>query len=563
MRSLDNASISVKTGIAPIFGSIMMLIIGLVFSNVYSQINASNDVFAKAAQQVSNVREASFQISKAHSDLLRAIGWRQGNVEDKMINKAIDSVKTSIEKATLSIARAKEEDSGDTAEMLEAVHNQVKEYAKSAYAVISVIKEDPDIALLSLNDTNKRSQDIEVSAANMADKVIEEQSASKKKMGETMKSGAMQIGVCIGLSIFLSLLAGFFSSRAISVPIQKMTDIMKRLANGDKSVDIPGRDRRDEIGSMAAAVVVFKENMIRNDELASEAAKQQEVLKLQALEERRKLADQFGITVKKIVESLSSSASQLEHESKDLSGLAADATQRTAEVANSTEQASSNATTAASAAAELSSSIKEISQQASNSSRISQEAVSEVKRAGEAVESLAIAAKSIGDVVQLIQDIASQTNLLALNATIEAARAGEAGKGFAVVAGEVKALANQTAKATDEIAGQINSIQNRTSGAVEAIKTIGETIQKVNEIAMGISAAVEEQTAATDEIARSVNSAASETKKAASNVQSVRQAASKTGQASSSVLGAASELSGQANNLRTEVDSFIQNLRSS
>ena len=349
--------------------------------------------------------------------------------------------------------------------------------------------------------------------------------------------------------------------RSIVGPVNSMTVAMGSLAKGDLSTDVPALDKTDEIGNMAQAVQVFKDNAIRTKEMEAEAEEQ----KHKAEEEKRQLmltmANDFETSVGGVVDSVSSASTEMQSSASSLSATAEETSKQASTVAAASEEASTNVQTVAAASEELSSSISEISRQVSQSTQIAGTAVAEVDGANEKVKGLADAANKIGEVVALITDIADQTNLLALNATIEAARAGEAGKGFAVVASEVKNLANATAKATEEISAQIGGIQGATQEAVEAIGSIGSTINQMNEIASTIAAAVEEQGAATQEIARNVEQAAAGTNEVSSNISGVNQAADETGQSAEQMLSAATELSQQSETLRGEVDKFLDNIR--
>ena len=274
-----------------------------------------------------------------------------------------------------------------------------------------------------------------------------------------------------------------------------------------------------------------------------------------------KMIEDFETNVKTVVDQVAAASTEMRATAESMAASSEESVRQSNAVAAAAEEATSNVQTVASASEELSSSISEISRQVSQSSKIAQEAVQEAERTNITVQGLAEASTKIGDVVNLINDIASQTNLLALNATIEAARAGEAGKGFAVVASEVKNLANQTARATEDISSQISAIQDATTGAVDAIQGIGKTIDQVNEIAGTIAAAVEQQGAATNEISRNVQEAATGTQQVSQNIQSVSQAANEAGQGASEVLSAAEELSKQSEVLGNEVDKFLENVK--
>ncbi len=364
----------------------------------------------------------------------------------------------------------------------------------------------------------------------------------------------------VGIAI-LVLALGTLIGRGISSPIGGMTESMSRLADGHLDTEVPSQDYGNELGRMASAVQVFKEHAIEVKQLEAEQKANEERQAQEKRDMMLKMADEFEGSVGGVVNSVSSSATEMQSSATTLSATAEQTSKQSTTVAAASEEASSNVQTVASAAEELSSSIAEISRQVAQSTQISSTAVAEVEGANTQVQGLADAARKIGEVVALITDIADQTNLLALNATIEAARAGEAGKGFAVVASEVKNLANQTAKATEEISSQIGGIQHATDDAVQAIGSIGGIINQMNEIASTIAAAVEEQGAATQEIARNVEQASAGTGEVSSNIAGVTQAAAETGEAANQMLGAANELSRQSEVLRGEVDKFLANIR--
>ncbi len=363
------------------------------------------------------------------------------------------------------------------------------------------------------------------------------------------------------LSVVLVCGLSFLIGRSISNALASMVSAMTRLAGGDVRMAIPGLGRRDEIGEMADAVEVFKNNMIEAERLRAE----QRVAERRQAEQRKadmhELADAFEGAVGEIVETVSSAATELEA-SADTLTQAAERSQRLATtVASASEEASTNVQSVSSASEELTSSVNEISRQVQESSRVASEAVDQAQKTNGRVSELSKAASRIGDVVELINTIAGQTNLLALNATIEAARAGEAGRGFAVVASEVKALAEQTAKATGEISQQISGIQAATQDSVAAIKEIGDTIGRMSEISSTIAAAVEEQGAATQEISRNIQHAATGTQQVSSNITDVQHGATETGSASAQVHSAAKSLSSESNRLKLEVGKFLNSVR--
>ena len=363
------------------------------------------------------------------------------------------------------------------------------------------------------------------------------------------------------LSLLMGLGVSFVVSRGITRPIRAMTTAMQSLAKGDMSTQIPTTDSKDEIGEMAKSVEVFKVNMIEADRLRAE----QEALKQRAAEERRKamidLAGRFEATAGSIVTGVTAQATELQATAQSMASSAEETSRQSSTVAAASEQATQNVNTVAAATEQLAASVREILQRVTESTGLTNETAKAASSANTDMVALASAMERIGQVVGLISGIAGQTNLLALNATIEAARAGDAGKGFAVVASEVKALANQTAKATEEISAQISAIQAATQGSVRAIQGIVTRIGQVNETAGAIAAAVEEQGAATAEIARNVAEAAKGTVEVTNNISGVNAAAQQSGVAASEVLAAASSLSQNSEELKVQVEAFLREVR--
>ena len=362
-----------------------------------------------------------------------------------------------------------------------------------------------------------------------------------------------------GALVFGALLA-WLIGRGIANPVTGMTAAMRTLAAGDTAVEIPSTGRKDEIGEMAATVQVFKDSMIEAERLRAE----QQAEQARQIERGQKIESSvraFETSITGVVDSVASAATELRSTAQSMAATSEETTRQSTTVAAASEQATQNVQTVASAAEELSASIREITQQVTQASAVIQEGVRQTMESNEQVQGLAATAEKIGGVVQIISDIAGQTNLLALNATIEAARAGDAGKGFAVVASEVKALANQTAKATDEIASQIKAIQEATRIAARSIASVTETIGKVDQTAAAIASAVEEQGSATQEISRNVLQAAQGTQEVSGNIAGVSEAAQQTGAAASQVLASAGELSQNGEVLKAQVQEFLREVR--
>jgi methyl-accepting chemotaxis protein len=439
------------------------------------------------------------------------------------------------------------------------------EYRKGTQEVMALSRKDAGKLAHDAHELNTKTVNkIGIDSDNILKKDIDLNNAGADKAKDdaaaNYSSALMTLALILGAAVIAGIAVSFYLVSDVSNGIASIVKPMQALGQGDLSVEIPHRGEKTEIGMMADALQIFKEALIAK-KAADEAAAKDAEAKIERGRRVDSITREFEQMIGEIVNNVSSASTQLEASAGTLSTTAKRSQELSTTVASASEEASTNVQSVASATEELSSSVNEISRQVQESARMASDAVGQTRGTTERVSELSKAATRIGDVVELINTIAGQTNLLALNATIEAARAGEAGRGFAVVASEVKALAEQTAKATGEIGTQINGIQAATQDSVNAIKEISGTIEKLSEIASTIAAAVEEQGAATQEISRNVQQAAQGTQQVSSNITDVQRGATETGSASSQMLVAAQTLSGDSGRLKTEVSKFLTNVR--
>jgi methyl-accepting chemotaxis protein len=434
-----------------------------------------------------------------------------------------------------------------TQQVMELSRRDAGRYAKEAH----------DLNLKVVNKIGMRADQVLNKDIGLNNEQADKASAAA---ADTYSSSLMHLAVILGLALISGVAVGFYLVQDVSRGIASIVEPMRALGDGDLSAEVPHRGEKTEMGVMADALQVFKEALI-----AKEAADQRAAAEAEAKIERGRRVDnitrQFETVIGEIVDTVSKASAQLEGSAGMLTSTAERSQQLATAVASASEEASSNVQSVATASEEMASSVNEISRQVQESARMAGEAVGQARSTTDRVSELSKAATRIGDVVELINTIAGQTNLLALNATIEAARAGEAGRGFAVVASEVKALAEQTSKATGEIGQQISGIQAATQDSVNAIREISSTIEKLSEISSTIAAAIEEQGTATQEISRNVQQAARGTQQVSSNITDVRQGAMETGSGSSQVLSAAKMLSGDSRRLKSEVSKFLASVR--
>jgi methyl-accepting chemotaxis protein len=578
-RIIQNLRIGTKLLITSALG--VLLVGSIIVSQIYGnaavrqayqsaavqQTITHDAIDAKASLRGMQVGVRDLRLAGTPADLQKATGYLADRL--KSVNKFADEM--------LKLSPA-----GENRARIEKLKGLAADYSKGAQQIAAVRGEaiglgaagassDSAAQITKLNTEAIRIarevtlpiaaelESLAVQVADFARHRVEEETAEAAREMATAERTSLSIGVC---AILLLLGTWVFSFFTIARPMRALTVAMEDLAGGNFAVVLPGLGRKDEVGGVAGAVEKFKivsEQKTRDE--AEAKIKQDQVAAQQRKAAMVKLADEFEGAVGEIVETVSSASTELEASAGVLTKTAERAQEITTTVAAASEEASTNVQSVASATEELSSSVNEISRQVQESARMANEAVDQARTTNDRVSELSKAASRIGDVVELINTIAGQTNLLALNATIEAARAGEAGRGFAVVASEVKALAEQTAKATGEIGQQITGIQAATQDSVNAIKEISGTIERLSEIASTIASAVEEQGAATQEISRNVQQAAEGTQLVSSNITDVQRGAGETGSASSQVLSAAQSLSRDSNRLKLEVGKFLNSVR--
>jgi methyl-accepting chemotaxis protein len=511
---------------------------------------------ARASTSLITVSSAEFQMALDPRPENRAIVHKLVDEQMKLFKERVDNFsKTRDEK---------------TKAMMPAIRETIASYEKDMENTLRIADDTNNIQLSEQAERLRiAAMNSQVTAVKLRTEIRAAAEQLNNRVNEFAKHASDEylatsnrLMVVASVGIFLGILTGYLIGQfGIVKPISLLKSVMEALAQNNLKAEVPGTERRDEVGDMARTVQVFKQNGLEVERMRADQLTTEKRNAEQRKADMHKLADDFEGAVGEIIETVSSASTELEASASTLTSTAERAQQLTTMVATASEEASTNVQSVASATEELTSSVNEISRQVQESARMAAEAVDQARKTNDRVGELSKAADRIGDVVDLINTIAGQTNLLALNATIEAARAGEAGRGFAVVASEVKALAEQTAKATGEIGQQISGIQLATQESVRAIMDIGGTIERLSEISSTIAAAVEEQGAATQEISRNVQQAALGTQQVSSNITDVQRGASDTGSASSKVLSAAQSLSGDSNRLKLEVGKFLLSVR--
>ena len=561
---LRNLKIGAKVMVAPFvivvfLAALSMVSIGTTDNNVKAIKDIENTAFDRVGAVNSIVKHGNELQSRLFRASMFGLMNAQGKVQESAKEAELLIVLLQVDLARLrEIEKTPRQDAilADIGEPMEAFFRDARNALNRAVANPAFGVTMTRSAALSFTDILEKLEEfreIEIETSKI-------RTATSLESAETGRT--LVIAISLGLVVTAFALS-FLVGRTISRPVISLTRVMEELSHGNHDIEVPNTGRRDELGRMAKTLEIFRENAQERERMQAEEGERHRAQLAEAhrREVLGRLADTLEANVTTVVERVAVSAKKLKSTAQTMGTSATTAGAETEEARNFAEQASSNVRSVAAATEELSSSINEVGRQVQYSSDVAREAAQQSEEATQMIDSLKVAAGRIGDVVSLINDIAGQTNLLALNATIEAARAGEAGRGFAVVASEVKSLANETSQATDEIKSHVDEIQSHTDNAVDSVGRISKVIHQINETSSSIASAVEEQIAAASEISGSVQQAAEGATAVAGNVERLRGIVNATGDDANDVLVAADEMSGNAEGLSEEVDSFLQGLR--
>jgi len=560
---IKNIGLSWKVQLAPAFLILVLIGVGAYALQALRSNQTAVDALVEGPMRQSELaNELTTTTWMAHAKLYRLAATAANETDTKKVEAIAKEASAAAAKISEALKAVEAAQGGVKSDGLEKLKSAVVGYLKQSKNAIEMADGDAGSALMFIKGAERNFADID----KLTDDLIARSSDSKDReiarAGVKLEQQQLTLMAALLVVAFAGIVVSFLIGRNISRPVVAMSRAMRELAVGNFDVQLPGLERRDEVGQMARAVEEFKvQAMAKAERETAEREDKNRELAVARRAELHNLAESFEAAVGNIIENVGAASGELENSAVILTNSSAATQELSTVVAAASEETSANVQSVASATEEMASSINEIGRQVADSNRIANEAVEQAGKTDARIAELSLAAGRIGDVTQLISTIAAQTNLLALNATIEAARAGDAGRGFAVVAQEVKALASQTAKATSEISTQIAGMQAATQDSVVAIKEIYGTIGQVSEIASAIAAAIEQQGAATQEIARNVQQAAIGSTQVATSIADVNRGAGDTGTASSQVLASAQLLSNENKRLKAEVVKFLATVR--
>ncbi|WP_417840813.1 methyl-accepting chemotaxis protein [Terasakiella sp.] len=564
---MKNWSITKKLLVSPVIFTIALIFLSwLSYSGIQTIRTSMDNLFNENTAKVVKALDFQESLSEVNGGLFRMISWTASNMTDEDSQKAMrESLKSSLNglNIDLKVLIKKHDFQGEEKKSVDKIAALFEQYIVAATDVIDTAETDASMAVIYMFEADDLFSQVNQNVASQVENWREKADNQFENVNNSIDNTIRVDAIIVVVVLVVVFVVAIFIATSISRPVRGMTRAMQTLAKGDLSAEIPADERHDEVGEMADALSIFKDNLVEMENMRANQEterKQQEQANRQQMME---LADHLENSVSSIISSIADKTGDiLSVASSGGKENSETDTSQSMEVAEASERTTTNADTVAASTTQLSAAISEIGQQVTQSTDIANQAVTKASTANDKVNGLAEAAQRIGEVLGLITDIAEQTNLLALNATIEAARAGEAGKGFAVVASEVKNLANQTASATDEIASQISQIQDATGEAVEAIDDISQTIHQIDQIAAAIAASVEEQDATTRDIARNVQNVSDDAQAVADRIVAMTRSAAKSHNTAIQVTWAAEDLKGPTDQLNQEVRNFLATIRS-
>lgn len=560
MKVLANLSIRAKALIVSSLSAFAVIVMVALFTWNVVEFRQADAVKGAAVALMSQARDARTEFTRGHAALYRAITLKSQNVEVGIVHAAKVEALQAIDQARTIMISLQGSSSPIDHQTMDNASAALAAYADAAKQAADFVEDDAFNAAMFMTDAEQKFAVGDNELGGFVAATVQRHRLAAAEAQQTLNRGILTVAAGALLAIILSLSAPLFLTRIIARPITAMTAVMRELAKGDLDVALPLAAGQDEVGSMARALAVFRDNALEARRLSTLQAEEQ-LAKAARTQRLEALLARFESTVGGVVDAVAGSANAMSRAANVMTDATDETTTRSGAVASSAEEASHHVQSVAASGEQLASSVTEISRQVQESASIARRAVDRTRRSSSTIEMLAQSVHKIGEVVSLINGIASQTNLLALNATIEAARAGDAGRGFAVVASEVKNLATQTARATEDITSLINDIQSTTSEAVAAISETSETIRQINEVSETIAAAVEEQGTATQQIALSVQQTADRTQRVSQNIAGVSAAAAESRSVAAQVRQTADQLLIQSEKLQSEVGNFTTEVK--